>query len=66
MSKVCHHKCVSCQGPEGLRTILYMYPLERSARGLGKFVRYIVSSFFENLDLLNFWENTQNGCYIKV
>ena len=46
MSKVSHHKNVSCQGPEGLGNILYMYSLERSARGLGKFVRYIVSSLY--------------------
>ena len=54
MSKVSHHKNVSCQGPEGSRTILYMHPLERSARGLGKSVRYIVSSLYRKPSFTQF------------
>ena len=38
-----------------------------SAKGLGKFVRYIQGFvFIENLDLTNFWENKLNVHYIEV
>ena len=49
-----------------IRSSYYGTSIQRSAEGLGKFVRYFKGLLYRKPRLTNFWENNQNVRYIEL